>query len=143
MSIKPAAIKIINELDDHATWDDLIKSLIKNKKITLGMTDLELTQKELSNAEVSNIISRLHSSQTMPDDHRNTKKYNPSNSVTLGMIAGVIAILFAFIFPPLSWVAAPVAVISGIIGIIAKQEKAWVPILMAIVAIVPMLFILV
>ena len=78
----------------------------------------------------------------MPDDHRNTKKYNPSNSVTLGMIAGVIAILFAFIFPPLSWVAAPVALISRIIGIIAKQEKAWVPILMTIVAIVPMLFIL-
>ena len=54
MSIKPTAIKIINELDDHATWDDLIKSLIKNKKITLGMTDLELTQKDLSSAELSN-----------------------------------------------------------------------------------------
>lgn len=79
--------------------------------------------------------------RSIPGDHRNTKTYDPSDSVTLGIVAGVVAIFFAFIFPPLSWIAAGVAVISGLIGIKNAQEKAWVPILMSIVAVVPMFFI--
>lgn len=141
MSIKQEVNVIIDNLPDNATWDDLVKSLIKNKKITLGMTDIELSQHDLSEADVSNIVSRLHSSYSMPDDHRNTKTYNPSNAVTLGMVSGIIAIVFAFIFPPLSWIAAGVATLSGVVGVVTRQEKAWVPILMSIVAVVPIYFI--
>lgn len=36
MSIKKVAKEIVDSLPDDATWDDLVKSLIKNKKITLG-----------------------------------------------------------------------------------------------------------
>ncbi len=142
MSIKQAAKEIVDNLPEDATWDDLVKSLIQNKKITLGMTDIELSQNDLSDSDVSNIVSRLHSSQSMPDDHRNTKTYDPGNAVTLGMVGGVAAIIFAFIFPPLSWLGAAVALIAGIVGLIGKQEKAWIPILMAIVAIVPIFFII-
>ena len=106
------------------------------------MTDIELSQNDLSDSYVSNIVSRLHSSQSMPDDHRNTKIYDPGNAVTLGMVGGVAAIIFAFIFPPLSWLGAAVALIAGIVGLIGKQEKAWIPILMAGVAIVPIFFII-
>ncbi len=142
MSIKQAAKEIVDNLPEDATWDDLVKSLIQNKKITLGMTDIELSQNDLSDSDVSNIVSRLHSSQSMPDDHRNTKTYDPGNAVTLGMVGGVAAIIFAFIFPPLSWLGAAVALIAGIVGLIGKQEKAWIPILMASVAIVPIFFII-
>lgn len=106
------------------------------------MTDIELSQNDLSDSDVSNIVSRLHSSQSMPDDHRNTKSYDPVNAVTLEMVGGVAAIIFAFIFPPLSWLGAAVALIAGIVGLIGKQEKAWIPILMASVAIVPIFFII-
>lgn len=142
MSIKQAAKEIVDNLPEDATWDDLVKSLIQNKKITLGMTDIELSQNDLSDSDVSNIVSRLHSSQSTPDDHRNTKTYDPGNAVTLGMVGGVAAIIFAFIFPPLSWLGAAVALIAGIVGLIGKQEKAWIPILMASVAIVPIFFII-
>lgn len=142
MSIKQAAKEIVDNLPEDATWDDLVKSLIQNKKFTLGMTDIELSQNDLSDSDVSNIVSRLHSSQSMPDDHRNTKSYDPGNAVTLGMVGGVAAIIFAFIFPPLSWLGAAVALIAGIVGLIGKQEKAWIPILMASVAIVPIFFII-
>lgn len=40
MSIKQAAKEIVDNLPEDATWDDLVKSLIQNKKITLGMTDI-------------------------------------------------------------------------------------------------------
>lgn len=139
MSVKDAAKEIIDQLDDDASWDDVVKALYLNKKITLGMTDLEVVKGELTESDVNGIMSRLKSSASQPDDMRNTKTYDPGNAVTLGMIAGVVAILFSFVFPPIAWVAAPVAVVSGLIGIKNKEEKAWVPILLAMVSTVPML----
>lgn len=139
MSIKQQAHDIIDQLDDDASWDDLVKSLYLNKKITLGMTDLEVVQDKLSESDVNGIMGRLKSASAQPDDMRNTKTYNPGDSATLGMIAGVVAILFSFVFPPIAWVAAPVALIAGAIGIKNKEDKAWVPILLAVISIGPML----
>jgi len=139
MSIKDDAHEIINQLDDDAGWDDLVKSLYLNKKITLGMTDIEVVQKDLSESDINGIMGRLQSASTQPDDMRNTKTYQPGDSATLGMIAGVIAILFSFVFPPISWVAAPIAIVAGVIGLKNKEDKAWVPILLGLVSVVPML----
>lgn len=142
MSIKEAAKEIIDNLPDNAEWDDLVKSLIKQKKITLGLTDIEVAQDNLTDAEVTGIITRLHSAQSIPGDHRNTETYNPGNSVTLGMVAGIAAVLFAFIFPPISWIGAGVAFIAGLVGLKNNEPKAWIPILLAIVSTVPILLIL-
>lgn len=142
MSIKDKAKEIIDQLDDDASWDDVVKALYLNKKITLGMTEMEVIKDELTESDVNGIMSRLKSASSQPDDMRNTKTYEPGNSVTLGMVAGVVAILFSFVFPPIAWIAAPVAILAGLIGLKNKEEKAWVPILLAIVSVGPMLPIL-
>lgn len=139
MSIKQEAHEIIDRLDDDASWNDLVKSLYLNKKITLGMTDLEVVQSDLSEADINSIMNRLQSASNQPSDMLNTKTYVPGNSATLGMIAGVVAILFAIVFPPISWIAAPIAVVAGLIGIKNREDKAWVPILLAMVSTVPMI----
>lgn len=139
MSLKEDAHAIVDQLNDDANWDDLVKALYLNKKITLGMTDLEVVQDQLSESDVNGIMGRLKSASTQPDDMRNTKTYKPGDSATLGMIAGVVAILFSFVFPPIAWVAAPIAIIAGLIGVKNKEEKAWVPILLALISIVPMI----
>lgn len=142
MSIKQEAHAIIDGLTDDAQWNDLIKALYRKQKITLGMTDLEIVQNELSESQISAIISRLQSASSTPDDMRNTKTYQPGNAATLGMVAGFIAVLFAFVFPPITWVAAPIAVIAGLVGIKKKEEKAWVAILLALVSVAPMFYVL-
>lgn len=142
MSIKQQAHEIVDQLPDDANWNDLIKSLYRNQKITLGMTDLELTQNQLSEAEISTIMARIESSSAMPDDMRDTNSYNPGNEATLGMVAGIVAIFFAFVFPPITWIAAPIAIIAGAIGVKNHQPKAWVPILMAIVSMAPIMMVL-
>lgn len=139
MSIKQEAHEIIDRLDDDASWNDLVKSLYLNKKITLGMTDLEVVQSDLSEADINSIMNRLQSASNQPSDMLNTKTYVPGNAATLGMIAGVVAILFAIVFPPISWIAAPIAVVAGLIGIKNREDKAWVPILLAMVSTVPMI----
>lgn len=139
MSIKAQAHEIIDQLSDDASWNDLIKELYKQKKITIGLTDIEVVQSELSDADVSAVMARLESSSSQPTDMRNTKTYNPGNAVTLGMIAGVIAILFSFVFPPIAWVTAFLAFGSGLYGVSQKEEKAWIPILLSVVSFVPVL----
>ncbi|WP_028485472.1 hypothetical protein [Hydrogenovibrio halophilus] len=142
MSVKEEAQRILAELPDNADWNDLVKALYLNKKITLGMTDLELSKSTLTDDDVAAIMARLHSARAVPDDMRNTRDYRPGNAVTTGMVAGIIAIFFAFVFPPISWIAAPVAVVAGAIGLKNRQRKAWVPILMAVVSMGPMLMVL-
>jgi len=142
MSIKEDAHAIIDQLPEDAHWDDLVKTLYKQKKITIGMTDLEVVQHDLSDAEINGIMGRLQSSSSQPSDMRNTKSYEPGNASTLGMIAGIVALLFGFIFPPIAWIAAPIAIIAGLVGVKNKEEKAWVPILLAIISIAPIAVIL-
>ena len=142
MSIKQDAHEIIDQLPNDAHWNDLVKSLYKNKKITLGMSDLEVAQPELSDSDINSIIGRMESSSSEPTDMRNTRTYQPGNASTLGMVAGVVAILFSFVFPPIAWAAAPVALISGVIGVKNKEEKAWVPILLSLISVVPLVVLL-
>ncbi len=142
MSIKKDAHALVDQLADDAQWDDLVKTLYKNKKITLGMSNAERVKPELSDSDINAILGRLASASSQPSDMRDTRNYQPGNAATLGMVAGVIAVLFAFVFPPISWVAGPVAFVAGIVGLKNKEEKAWVPILLALVSIVPMLVML-
>ncbi len=138
MSIKEDAHAMVDQLANDAHWDDLVRALYKNKKITNGMTDLEVAQPELTDSDISTILGRIESSSSEPIDMRNTRNYQPGNASTLGMVSGVIAILFSFIFPPIAWIAAPVALISGIVGLKNKEAKAWVPILLSLVSVIPM-----
>lgn len=142
MTMKEELAQILSEMPDDASWDDLLKALYRWKKITYGMNDEELAMEApLPESEVNAIVARVISASSIPDDMRNTKRYKPGNYVTLGMASGVVAILFAMVFPPLSWLAAGVAGIAGIIGAVHKEEKAWVPILLAVVSLLPMVFI--
>ncbi len=142
MTMKEELAQILSEMPDDASWEDLLKELYRWKKITYGMNDEELAMKApLPDSEVNAIVGRVISASSMPDDMRNTRRYNPGNYVTLGMASGVVAVLFAMVFPPLSWLAAGIAGIAGIIGVTHKEEKAWVPILLALVSLIPMLFI--
>ncbi len=141
MSIKKGAHEIVDNLSDDASWDDLVKSLYMNQKITLGMTDLEAVQRELSEADVAGIMKRLNSSNSQPNDKFNTRKYQPGNATTLGMVTGIVAILFAFVFPPIAWFSAVVAAVAGAVGVKKKEDNAWVPILLAMVSLVPLLII--
>lgn len=141
MSIKSEAQALIDQLDDQASWDDLVRELIRQKKLTIGMREDELTQENLTDSDVNAILSRIHSSQSLPDDMRNTQRYQPGNATTLGMVSGVLAILFAFVFPPIAWLGAAVAVLAGGFGLSRKEEKAWIPILMAMVSLLPYLLV--
>ncbi len=142
MSIKEDAHAIIEQLPNDAHWDDLVKALYKNKKISLGMTDLEVAQPELNDSDINAIIGRMQSSSSEPTDMRNTRTYKPGNASTLGMVAGVVAILFSFVFPPIAWAAAPIAIVAGVVGLSKKEEKAWVPILLALISIIPFIDVL-
>ncbi|WP_232503998.1 hypothetical protein [Thiomicrospira microaerophila] len=136
MTIKADALEIIENLPEGATWDDIVKELIRQRKITVGLRDHEIhSNEDFSEAELNAIMARLHSSHSMPDDRRNTKSYKPGNATTLGMIAGVIAVVFAFVIPPISWLGAAIAVIAGGFGISRKEEKAWIPLLLAFVSV--------
>ena len=141
MSIKTETQQILNALADDASWDDLVRELIRQRKITLGMREDEIQQAELSNSDINAIIARLSSSHSLPDDMRNTNNYKPGNATTLGMVAGIMAVLFAFVFPPIAWLGASAAVIAGGFGLSRREEKAWIPILLAMVSLVPYLFI--
>ena len=142
MTVKAEAQQIIAQLHDDAGWDDLIKELIRQRKITIGMRDEEIKQAELNNADVNAIVARLHSSHSIPDDMRNTNTYQPGNATTLGMVAGVLAVVFSFIFPPIAWLGAAIAVLAGGYGLSKKEEKAWIPILLAMVSLLPLVIII-
>lgn len=142
MSIKTEAQEIINNLPDDANWNDLVKELYRQKKLTLGLSDIEAVQESLTEADINAIMARLESSNSRPVDMRNTKTYNPGNAVTMGMIAGVVAILFSMVFPPIAWVSAAAALGAGVFGLSRKEEKAWIPVLLSIVALFPIIYML-
>lgn len=137
MSMKAELQQIVDKLDNNAEWEDLVRELIRQKKLTISMREDELLRDSLSDEDVEAIYGRIHSSQSLPDDMRNTNTYTPGNATTFGMVAGVLAVVFAFVFPPISWLGAAAAVIAGLLGIVKKEEKAWIPLLLAMVSIVP------
>ena len=136
VTTKQQAAEMINNLPDNANWDDVVKTLIKNRKLSFGMSDAELlADGQLTDAEVSALVSRLETSRNLQDDMRSTKSYKPGNATTLGMIAGIIAMFFAFVMPPISWIGAVLAVVAGGVGLSRGEDKAWIPLLMAFISV--------
>lgn len=139
MSIKQEAHEMIDNLTDESTWDDLVKELYRSKKITLGMTDIEVVQDQLSEAEIATIMSRMQSSSSRPDDMRNTKTYNPDNSVTASwaLVALAPLLFISILLAPVAYVLSVAGIFFGIKGLIAtKKSAAWVPIAIGIIELI-------
>jgi|GEM_PF-2215032 len=130
MSIKQEAHEIVDQLSDTANWDDLVKSLYKNKKITLGMKDIEVVQDSLSDSDINAVISRLQSASSIPDDMRNTKAYNPSNSVTASwaMVALAPLLFISILLAPVAYILAIGGIVFGVKAMVEKVPKAWFPV---------------
>lgn len=130
MSIKKEAHDIVDQLADGAEWDDLVKALYKNKKITLGMSDIEVVQESLTDSDINTIISRLHSSSSTPDDMRNTKTYKPNNSVTASwaMVALAPLLFISVLLAPVAYILALGGIFFGFKAMSENAEKSWMPI---------------
>lgn len=131
MTIKQEAHHLVDQLAEDATWDDLVRSLYRNKKITLGMTDIEVVQDEISEADISTVMARLQSSSSTPDDMRNTKTYNPSNSVTASWVLVALAplLFISILLAPVAYVLAIGGIVMGLKAVKERVEKAWLPVL--------------
>lgn len=138
MSIKQEAHKIVEGLAEDATWDDLLKSLYRNKKVTAGMTDIEVVQDQLSEADLNTILARLQSASSTPDDMRNTKSYNPNNSLAASwMLVALAPLLFiSILLAPVSYVLALGGIVMGLKAMSEKVEKAWYPIVVGVIELV-------
>ncbi|WP_373017222.1 hypothetical protein [Thiomicrorhabdus sp.] len=138
MSIKQEAHQIVDELAEDATWNDLVKALYTNKKITIGMTDIEVVQDELTDADISAVMARLQSSSSTPDDMRNTKKYNPSNSITASWVLVALAplLFISILLAPVSYFLALAGIFMGAKALTEKAEHAWYPILVGVIELI-------
>lgn len=137
-TLKSELDQIIQALPANASWDDVVYQLYAEGKITLGLSETE--QSEPITRDVFNhLFVRAESAHDLPIDMRNTLIYHPGNMTSIGMIAGVVAVAFAFVFPPISWIAAPIALGAGLLGFVARQKNAWIPILLSAVTILPFL----
>lgn len=135
-TVKEELIQIADSLPSDATWKDVLYALYLSGKVDLGLAEDERSQR-LSKDDIDRLFTRAESAHGLPDDMRNTLIYHPGNTTTVAMIAGVIAAAFAFIFPPIAWLAAPVGFIAGLMGVLAGQQRAWVAILLSLVTLLP------
>ncbi len=138
MSIKQEAHEIVDQLPDNASWDDLVKALYTNKKITIGMTDIEVVQDELSDADVNTVMARLQSASSTPDDMRNTKRYNPNNSLTASWVLVALAplLFISILLAPVSYFLAIAGIFMGLKALSEKTEHAWYPILVGAIELI-------
>ena len=138
MSIKQEAHEIVDQLAEKAEWDDLVKLLYKNKKITLGMTDIEVVQDSLSDSDINTIVSRLHSSALMSDDMHNTKTYDPNNSVTASWVMVALAplLFISILLAPVAFILALGGIIIGLKAMAEKAQKAWMPVGVGVIELV-------
>lgn len=134
--IKDDMKQLVDRLPENATWDDLVWQLYSEGKVNLGLCELE-RQEPMTKEKFQQLFNRAESARSMPEDMRNTLIYNPGNTTTIAMVAGVVAAAFAFVFPPIAWLAAPVAFIGGFMGVLAGQQRAWVAMLLALVTFLP------
>jgi len=116
MAIKEELPEVLKQLNEKASWEDFIKELYRQKKITVGMTKAEISKSQLDESDLNTIIGRLSSAKSQPSDMRDTKEYTPGNATTIGMIGGIVAILFSFVFPPIAWIGGGIAVIGGLLS---------------------------
>lgn len=136
--IKREMLQLIDRLPEDASWDDLMYQLYAEGKVTRGLSEDERGQPMTEDA-FNHLFTRAESAHSLPEDMRNTLIYHPGNTTTIAMVAGVIAAAFAFVFPPIAWLAAPVALIAGFMGVLAGQQRAWVAMLLALVTFLPFL----
>jgi hypothetical protein len=127
---------LVEKLPEDATWDDVMYQLYAQGKVNLGLAENERVG-VISREDFDNLFIRAESAHDMPEDMRNTLIYHPGNTTTVAMIAGVIAAAFAFVFPPIAWMAAPVAFIAGFMGVLGGQKRAWVAMMLALVTLIP------
>jgi type IV secretory pathway VirB2 component (pilin) len=137
-TVKNELIQLAERLPEDASWQDVIYELYLTGKVDLGLAKNERGQ-VLSKEDVTALFVRAELAHDVPADMRNTMIYHPGNTTTVAMVAGVIAAGFAFVFPPISWLAAPVALIAGIMGILGGQPRAWVAVLLSLVTFLPFL----
>lgn len=138
MSIKAEAQKIVEQLSEDAHWNDLVKSLIRERKITLGLTDIELVQENFSEAELSNIIARLDSSSSTPDDMRNTRRYNPDNALTISWVLVSLAplLFISILIAPAAYLLSALGIIFGAKAWFSKIKGAWLPTVVGLIELV-------
>ncbi len=135
-TIKNELVQLVEQLPEDATWDDVMYQLYAQGKVNLGLAENERVG-VISREDFDNLFIRAESAHDMPEDMRNTLIYHPGNTTTVAMIAGVIAAAFAFVFPPIAWMAAPVAFIAGFMGVLGGQKRAWVAMMLALVTLIP------
>jgi hypothetical protein len=135
-NIKNELIELAERLPVDANWNDVVFQLYSEGKVNLGLAADERDE-FMSRELFDNLFIRAESAHDMPDDMRNTLIYHPGNTTTVAMVAGVIAAGFAFVFPPIAWLAAPVAFIAGFMGVLAGQPKAWVAMILSLVTLLP------
>lgn len=129
MSIKEEAIKVVEKLPDDASWNDLVKSLIRERKVTLGLTDLEVVQENLTEAELSAIFARLESAKNVHDDMRNTRTYNPDNALTMSWVLVSLAplLFISILIAPLAYLLSAGGILFGAKACTSKVKGAWLP----------------
>jgi hypothetical protein len=135
-NMKDEMIALVDRLPADANWNDLVYQLYAEGKVNLGLAENE-RDGVMSREVFDNLFIRAESAHDMPDDMRNTLIYHPGNTTTVAMIAGVVAAAFAFVFPPIAWMAAPVAFIAGFMGVLGGQPRAWVAMMLSLVTLVP------
>ena len=138
MSIKQEAHEIVDQLPEEANWDDLVKSLYRNQKITLGMNEHEMEDGAPSEAEIANIFSRLNCASHVPEDARDTQKYTPGNSLTASWALVALAPLFfiSILLMPVAYIFALVGMVLGIKSMGKDVEHAWVPVVVGLVELI-------
>jgi len=138
VSIKQEAHEIVDQLPEEASWDDLVKSLYRNQKITLGMNEHEMEDGAPSEAEISNIFSRLNCASHVPEDARDTQKYTPGNSLTASWALVALAPLFfiSILLMPVAYIFALVGMVLGIKSMGKDVELAWVPVVVGLVELI-------
>lgn len=135
-NMKDEMIALVDRLPADANWNDLVYQLYAEGKVNLGLAENE-RDGVMSREVFDNLFIRAESAHDMPDDMRNTLIYHPGNTTTVAMIAGVVSAAFAFVFPPIAWMAAPVAFIAGFMGVLGGQPRAWVAMMLSLVTLVP------
>jgi hypothetical protein len=135
-NINNELIELAQRMPADSSWNDVVYQLYLDGKVTLGLAENERDE-AMSREIFDNLFIRAESAHDMPEDMRNTLIYHPGNTTTVAMVAGVIAAGFAFVFPPIAWLAAPIAFIAGFMGVLAGQPRAWVAMMLSLVTLLP------
>jgi hypothetical protein len=110
---KQNLIQEVNELmvnlPDTTSWDDLVTEIYNSKNLAVKFNH--------------------------PTQAHNTLSYHPDNVTVIGVIAGIVALLFWFL-PFISVPLVPIALAAGVYGALKSAEKAYVAIIIGLVALI-------